>query len=445
MADLHTLNAADGARRIAARAISSEDLTAACLDRIATREPDVRAWQFLDREQALAQARQCDTAQRSGAPIGRLHGVPVGIKDIFDTADMPTEYGSPLYAGHRPRSDSGVVARLRADGAVILGKTVTTEFAARLSGKTRNPHDLDRTPGGSSSGSAAAVADSTVPLALGSQTVGSTLRPASFCGVVGYKPSFGLIGRSGMYPQSRFLDHVGLIARTVGDVAILAEVVGGPDAGDPDTGSMTVSGLRANAILEPPFEPRLAFVKSPFWDRADPETQSKLGSFVEKLGALAVERTLPPNLSESRDCIFTILECDVAHNLNREYERGRDRLSDSMRAMIEFGRRRTAFEYLTALDRARTFRDEIDRVFADCDAVVTLATTGVAPLGLADTGDPIFCALWTLCGLPAITLPLLRGEAGLPLGVQLVGRRGGDVELLRTAHWLSVNFAPGPG
>ncbi len=443
--DFARLGAAAAGRRIAAGELSARALTDACLARIAEREPAVQAWQFLDPGLAQREAEIRDAAHAAGRPLGALHGVPVGIKDIFDTGDMPTEYGSPLYAGHRPRQDAAAVRRLRAAGAVVLGKTVTTEFAARHPGKTRNPHDPGRTPGGSSSGSAAAVADGMVPLALGSQTVGSTIRPGAYCGAVAYKPSFGLITRAGMCPQSRFLDHVGLFARSVEDIALLTEVLAGYDSDDPDTRPFAAEGFAATIVTAPVRAPRFAFVKTPFWDQAEPAMQAAVATVVADLGGAAVERDLPSDFARSWDAIFAILESDMAHNLSREYERGRDRLSASLRALIESGLRRTAVEYLAAQTQARAYGAELDRLLSEVDVILTPAITGPAPKGHEATGDPIFCTLWTLCGLPAISLPLRPAGGGMPLAVQLVGRRGADAILLRTARWLYLRLGGEPG
>src|SRR6266481_4070635 len=268
---LHELSGSEAARLIRDGTISSEQLVEACLARIREVDERVQAWAFLDPDHALAQARAADAWRSEGRPTGPLHGVPVGIKDIFDTADMPTEYGSALCAGRTPFRDATVVAMLRSAGAVIMGKTVTTEFAYFTPGKTRNPHNCEHTPGGSSSGSAAAVAAGMVPLALGSQTNGSTIRPAAFCGVVGFNPTHGLISRHGVLKLSRTLDHVGLYARSIADIALLAEQLVGYDEGDPDTRPRARMPFVEVATEEPPLPPMLAFVKTPYWEMTDEE------------------------------------------------------------------------------------------------------------------------------------------------------------------------------
>ena len=442
LANLHPLSASEAARLIREGIISSEQLVEACLQRIREIDEQVQAWMFLDPDYALAQARAADELRLSGQPIGPLHGVPVGIKDIFDTSDMPTENGSVLHAGRTPSRDATVVARLRAAGAVIMGKTVTTEFAYFAPGKTRNPHNREHTPGGSSSGSAAAVAAEMVPLALGSQTNGSTIRPAAFCGVVGFKPTYGLISRHGILTLSRTLDHVGLFARTVDDIALLAEQLVGYDEGDPDTRARARIPFVEVAAAEPPLPPMFAFVKTPHWERADDETKEGFAELVEQLGDRVEEIELFPSAAEAWEWHKTIMDAEMAVNLAREYETGRDRLSEQLRALIERGREVRAVGYQRALAQIRPIHESFVELFEQrYDAILTPAAPGAAPKGLASTGDPAFCTLWTLCGMPALSLPLLQSANGLPLGVQLVGPRDGDARLLRTARWLAAQVA----
>jgi Asp-tRNA(Asn)/Glu-tRNA(Gln) amidotransferase A subunit family amidase len=416
--------------------ISSAELVTDCLARIDEVEPQVQAWAHLDRDHALAQAKALDLQRAEGRPTGPLHGVPIGIKDIFDTSDYPTEFGSPLWAGRTPRRDAAAVARLRSAGAVIMGKTVTTEYAYFHPGKTRNPHDPERTPGGSSSGSAAAVAAHMVPGAIGSQTNGSVIRPAAFCGVVGFKPTHGLIPRTGALLLSRTLDHVGLFARTVEDIALLAETLVGYDPEDPDTRPVARPPFAAVAASEPPLPPRFAFVKSPVWEHAEPVTREAFAELVDVLGEAASEVELGASFGRAIDLQKTVMEVEMAHNFHRDYEQGRDRLSERLRRLIERGREYRAVEYTGAVAGIAPLNEGLDQIFDEYDAILTPAAPGEAPRGLEATGNPIFCTLWTYLGTPAITLPLLRSEAGLPLGVQLVARRGNDARLLRTARWL---------
>ena len=440
---LNWLSASDAARSIRDGSMSALELVDACLARIAEAEPAVQAWAHLDPEHAREQARARDADRSAGRAIGPLHGVPVGIKDIFDTADYPTEDGSVLHAGRTPAWDSTAVEMLRAAGAVILGKTVTTEFATYSPGKTRNPHNPAHTPGGSSSGSAAAVAAGMVPLALGSQTNGSVIRPASFCGVFGFKPTHGLIPRGGVMKLSRTLDHVGMFARSLEDIALLAEQLVGHDPRDPDTRPRARIAFSAVAAQEPPFPPLLAFVKGPVWDRATEETRDAFLELKEALGDRVVDVELPESSRLSLEWHRTIMEAEMAAHLDDEWERGREKLSDSLRAQLARGREVSALEYQRARARIALLNQGFEDIFERCDAIVTPASAGTAPEGLAATGDPSFCTLWTLCGMPALSLPLMRGGNGLPLGVQLVGARDADARLLRTAVWLADRVASG--
>ncbi|MBI3374049.1 MAG: amidase [Betaproteobacteria bacterium] len=436
------LSAAAAARLIREGALTSEGLVRACLERCREIEPRVQAWAFLDEEHALARARAADESTREGHPVGALHGIPVGIKDIIDTADMPTENGTVLHQGRTPREDASVVTRLRAAGAVILGKTVTTECAYFHPGKTRNPHNPEHTPGGSSSGSAAAVAAGMVPLALGSQTNGSVIRPAAFCGVYGFKPTHGLIPRTGILALSRTLDHVGLFARTLEDIALAAEELAGYDEHDPDTRPRARIPFREIAAEEPPMPPMIAFVKTPYWERASEETREAFAELVGALGDRVEEVELFRTAAEAWEWHRTIMEAEMAANFEREWQYGRDRLSEKLRALLERGRDVRALDYQRSLSRILVAQESFEELFTQrYDAILTPAAPGTAPKGLDSTGDPSFCTLWTLFGLPALSLPLMRGAEGLPLGVQLVGRRNFDARLLRTARWLVSRIA----
>jgi len=432
----------EAARLIRDGLISSEQLVEACLSRIRDVDSEIQAWAFLDPDYALAQARAADALRLEGKPIGPLHGIPVAIKDIFDTADMPTENGSVIHAGRTPSRDATVVALLRAAGAVIMGKTVTTEFAYFSPGKTRNPHNPAHTPGGSSSGSAAAVAANMVPLALGSQTNGSTIRPAAYCGVIGFKPTHGLISRHRVFALSRTLDHVGLFARSIDDIALLAGQIVGYDENDSDTRPRARVPFAEVAAEEPPLPPMFAFIKTPMWERADEDTKEGLAEIIEHLGAHVEEVELFPSASEAWQWHHDIMSAEMALNLEREWKHGRDRLSEQLRAQIERGQEVRAIDYQRALARINPIHESFVELFEQrYDAILTPAAPSAAPKGLASTGDPSFCTLWTLCGMPAISLPLLQSTNGLPIGVQLVGPRLGDARLLRTARWLAAKMA----
>jgi Asp-tRNA(Asn)/Glu-tRNA(Gln) amidotransferase A subunit family amidase len=432
-----TLAASEAVQRMQQGLLTSEELVQACLERIRQTEPTVQAWTFLDEGHALAQARAADEQRRSGRPVGALQGVPVGLKDIIDTSDMPTENGCALHKGRMPASDAAVVSMLRAAGAVIMGKTVTTECAYFSPGKTRNPWNPEHTPGGSSSGSAAAVAAHMVPLALGSQTAGSTIRPGAFCGVYAFKPTHGLVPRTGILQLSRTLDHVGLFARTLEDIALLAEAVAGYHEADADTRPRAHIAFRETLAEDPPIPPMLALVKTPHWDRADAEAKEAMTELVETLGE-RVEEVDPFLVTGGEPWAWhkTILEAEMAANFEHEWTSGRDKLSEQLRSQIERGREVRVVDYQRALKNTAAQVESFDELFTErYDAILTLAAPGTAPKGMP-TGDPVFNAVWTLFGMPALSLPLMQGENGLPLGVQLVGRRNFDARLMRTARWL---------
>ena len=437
---LTDLTASAAAAEIARGALSAEDYARACLDRIAEIDGDIHAFVHLDREHVLAQARTLDERRSDGQPLGPLHGVPVAIKDIVDTADYPTELGSPIGAGRRPWRDATVVAKLRAAGAIIIGKTVTTEFAFYHPGPTRNPHDTSRTPGGSSSGSAAAVAARMVPLAIGTQTNGSVIRPAAFCGVFGVKPSYGTVSRAGVLPLSRKLDHVGGFARSLPDLALLLDVITGYDPADPDTRPVASPDFRARQAEKTPLAPRFAFVRTPIWHKTDADTKAAFEELAEALGDAIVPVDLPERFAEAWDCHRTIMLAETPYNLAPLLKRGEP--SPMLREFVAEGRLLKAVDYLDALAQAPTFAASLSDIFDEYDAIITPAAAGVAPKSLDTTGDPAFCTLWTLTGHPALTLPLLTGTDGLPLGVQLVGPPGGDARLLRTATALIDTLAP---
>jgi Asp-tRNA(Asn)/Glu-tRNA(Gln) amidotransferase A subunit family amidase len=417
--------------------LSARDYSLQLLERVRQVEGQVQAWTCLDPEFRLRQADAADADHRAGAALGPLHGVPVGVKDIIDTSQLPTENGTVLHAGRQPAVDAAVVARLRGAGGLLMGKTVTTELATYAPGKTRNPHDPAHTPGGSSSGSAAAVAAGMAPLAIGTQTNGSVIRPASFCGVTGYKPSAGWIPRTGALVQSPSLDQLGVFGRSVEDVALLAQCLAGHDPQDPATRPRAAPPLLALASSEPPSPPVFAFVRTPMWERVDADAQAAFLALARSLGPQIVEFELPPACSGFLELHRLVMEADIAGSFEAEYERGRDRLSASLRGQIERGRQVTAVDYRRALERRGSICAALDPLFDRFDAILTPATLGTAPQGLDATGDPVMCTLWTFTGQPAISLPLLHGANGLPIGVQLVGRRDGDARLLRTARWLA--------
>jgi len=434
---LAQLGAGELAAGIARGEYTSSDVVEALLERIAEVEPKVQAWAHLDPERARQEAQDADRHRQSGRPIGPLHGVPVALKDIIDTRGRPTENGTVIDAGRRPRQDAALVPLLRRSGAIVLGKTVTTEFAYYAPSKTRNPHHEEHTPGGSSSGSAAAVAAGMVPVAVGTQTNGSVIRPASFCGVVGYKPTFGLIPRSGVLAQSFELDTVGVFGRSLGDAALLAEALIGYDPADRATAPIAALRLPEAAQARPPLPPNLAFVRQPGWDLAEEDTRQGFAELAQTLGERCDQVDLPEPFARGHAVHRVLMATGFARNLGRYYERGKDRLSEHMQSAIEEGRTILAHDYLAAVDWIEMLNAGLEAIFERYDAILTPAAPGEAPHGLGSTGNPAFCTLWTLCGTPAISLPLLQGSRGLPIGVQLVGRRGDDARLIRTAAWLT--------
>lgn len=425
-------------QRIRAGEISASEALDAHLARIDESEPTIHAWDYLARDNARKQAEIADKARRQGAPMGALHGVPLGVKDIFDTFDMPTQYGTPLHKDRRPREDAFAVERLRSQGAIMLGKTSTTELATYAPGvtKTRNPHNPEHTPGGSSSGSAAAVAAGHVPAALGTQTNGSVIRPASFCGVWGYKPSFGAISRTGVLRQAPALDQVGVLAATLQDAGLVAQQMMVHDSRDSAMRPRAAPDLQAAAGELPPVTPLMAFVKTPVWDQAESETQEAFAELSQALGEAVTEIALPESFAHIHTMHKTVMEAEIARNYHRDYERGADQLSDSLRGQIERGREVRAVDYIRSAESIGALAAIADEILNDYDAFLTPAAPGTAPHGLDDTGSAAFCTIWTYLGMPALSIPLMTGSNGLPMGVQLVAARGDDARLFRMANWL---------
>jgi Asp-tRNA(Asn)/Glu-tRNA(Gln) amidotransferase A subunit family amidase len=426
VSDFRSLTVREAARQIADRRLSAEALVKVCLDHIQERETVVGAWQLIDRERALAAARRCDAEP----PRGPLHGIPIAVKDLIDTVDMPTSYGSPIYRDHRPAADASCVTLARAAGTVVLGKTVTTEFAAFTPGKTANPRNPAHTPGGSSSGSAAAVADGMVPLGFGTQTAGSVIRPAAYCGCIGYKPSFGLINRAGVKPLADSLDTVGVFARTVEDAAFFAGVLSERPA------------LRHLTV--PSEAPRFGLYRTPMWEEAEPATADALDAAraaLQRAGAAVAELAIVPEhhaLAEAQD---TIMRFEMAQALAYERVEHSAELSPPLAQMLDAGMTIGADEYDRALVRAAEARAGLDAFFGRCDAMLVPAAPGEAPLGLGNTGNPIFNRMWTLLGVPCVTLPARWAENGLPTGIQLVGRIRDDARLMACAAFLEQALA----
>jgi Asp-tRNA(Asn)/Glu-tRNA(Gln) amidotransferase A subunit family amidase len=419
MSDPASLTATEAARAIRAGTLRPEALMEACLARIAAREPEVRAFAYL----APDQARRAAMA----ASAGPLHGLPIGVKDVLDTADMPSEYGSPIWRGWRPRADCAAVASARAAGGVAIGKTVTTEFATRKPGATANPRGLGHTPGGSSSGSAAGVAAGFFPLGYGTQTAGSIIRPAAYCGVVGYKPSFGMISRIGMKIMSDSLDTVGVLARSVADCALFAGAVSGRDLGDPDR--------KADRA------PRIGICRSPTWDQAQPETVAlleRIATAIGRAGAAVSERELPRAIAALTTAHPIVMNNESARALGWELAAARDQISEGLRERLDFGLARSEAELAEAYAVFAEAPAAFPAATEGLDVLVTPSAPGQAPAGLAWTGDPAFNFIWTSLHVPCVTVPAGEGPDGLPLGIQIVGRQGEDRAVLAWAQWVAA-------
>ena len=422
MKPLHDLTATEIVAAIGAGKATAEAVTRDCLDHIAEREPRVQAWQFIDPELALAQARALDR----GGSRGPLQGVPVGMKDIIDTADMPTEYGTAIHAGHRPRLDAACVALTRRAGGVIMGKTVTTEFANFTPGKTRNAHDPQRTPGGSSSGSGAAVGDRMVPRAIGTQTTASTIRPAAFNGCVGYRPTWGDLRCTGVMEAAGSLDTLGLIARSVDDVALYRGVL---------------LGVKPEPFPAAPSTLRVGFCRTQFWDRCEESTRrmlEELAATLAKAGAKVSDVTLPEDFGRLPDAHRWISSFEFARARAWEIDHHWEMISERLRkGRINDGLTCSFERYREARAFAESCRLKMDDVFGGYDVMLTPAVAGEAPPGIEATGDASFCLLWTTLHVPAVTLPLFTGPNGLPVGAQLVAKRDDDAKLFAAAKWVT--------
>ena len=414
-----------------------EELVKNYIDHINKYEKNIEAWEFFDETLILKQAKKLDQDHQSGKVHGDLHGVPVGIKDIFDTENMPTSDGTEIHKENPSWNDCTVVSKLKQAGAIIMGKTVTTELAYFSPGKTKNPHDPTRTPGGSSSGSAAAVASHMVPLAIGSQTNGSVIRPASYCGVVGYKPTKGLISRHLVLQISRALDQIGVFSNTLEDAALISEQLFGYDKQDPDTSLSAKPKLLDATKQKPPVEPIFAYIKLPFMDELDEDAKKGFEEIKDELKGKIDEIELPEGFVDIPEWHKVIMESDMARSFSAEYTKSKHKLSNNIIEAIEKGMKYTAVEYNNALSKIDAANIYFKQFFYDYDAILTPSASGEAPKGLKSTGNPIFCTIWTFCGMPCISLPLLQGNNGLPIGVQLVSSLFDDERLFRNASWLT--------
>ena len=419
----NTLSLLSAVKAIDEGSLTAKSLIQSCLDRISERDQAVGAWTHLAGDAAR------DVAAKGSC--GPLHGAPIGIKDLIDTVDMPTGYGSPIYDGYRPGWDAACVSAIRNAGGVILGKTVTTEFAYFGPGKTANPHDPGRTPGGSSSGSAAAVADFQVPAALGTQTAGSVIRPASFCGVVGYKPTYGLLPLTGVRPLAPSMDHLGVFARSVHDVGFLASMI----------------GRRPSLMLsqdDGDWTPRVGFCRTHEWDHAEPETQALLSDGVRRLvsaGAQILDVDLPRSFVGLAEAQAQVMDYEVSFSGIFEVSNHRDKISAQYLEHFDSGSKVTSIIRDTAQKQLAGAQASLDDVMGECDVLMCPSAPGEAPEGLHATGDPAFNRIWTFLGVPCVNVPGLTGAAGMPVGVQIVGRPGDDQRVLQAAAWVHARLS----
>lgn len=420
MTDLYRLTATEAAKLIAKRDISSEELVKSCLERISARESTVQAWAHLDEQLAIRAARAADAE----APKSPLHGIPFGVKDVIDSADLPTEYGSEIFKGHRPAKDAACIRRMKNAGAVLMGKTVSTEFATFRPGKTRNPHNPAHTPGGSSSGSAAAVGDSMIPLAFGNQTAGSHIRPGSFCGICAFKPTWGTVDLTGIMPLEHSFDTLGYFARSFDDIANYYAIVrGAPPANAPD------------GIGRPP---RIGFYRALERKHAEPAGTAAVeaaAKTLQSLGAIVEEVELASHFADLIDVHPIILNVGLTRSLKAVYDKDADRISERLRGMIESGLSTPAATYRQALDQADACRRDINAAFGAYDVLLCPSAPGEAPQGLEATGNPVFQLAWTLLHVPCASVPGAVGPQGLPVGIQFIGRQYDDNTVLAIAKW----------
>ena len=439
MPDIFSLSANELAAQLREGEISSVEACSQYIERIGKFEKDVKAWSHFNKKLLLEKAVEADEHRISGKPLGLLHGLPVAVKDIIGTLDMPTECGTTIRKKMTASQDSEVVNLLKVAGAIIMGKTETTELAYFHPGKTTNPHDYKRTPGGSSSGSAAAVAAHMAPLSIGSQTNGSTIRPASYCGVVGYKPSYGLISRYGILKQSDKLDQVGFFGKSVEDVALLARVLIKKDLFDPSTIHYSAEDMMDVCRKGPLFDPKFIFYKTKNWKNIDKESQKSFEIFIKTFKKNIEVFDTPSYFDDIPKYHKIIHETDMANNFQLYYKKYKKKLSKEMVSAIERGLKNSATEYAEAIDFMKRSYDSYKEVFEDYHGVLTPASSGVAPKGLGNTGSPEFSTVWTYLGLPSISLPLLTGKNDLPLGIQFIGDKHDDLRFLGVASWIEKN------
>ena len=436
MSDFFSLPVHELVKQVKDAKLTSVEICQAYIDRIGKFEKDVKAWVHFDKKLLLERAEEADNYRKSGKPTGPLHGIPVALKDIIGTFDMPTECGTVLRKGKTQSQNAEIVDLLKSAGAIIMGKTATSELAYLGPPKTRNPHDYNRTPGGSSSGSAAVIAAHMAPLSIGSQTGGSVIRPASYCGVVGYKPSYGLISRNGVLRTSYALDHIGVFGKTVEDVALLAKVLIKKDSYDEATVYYSAEDMLEVCRKEPLFEPKFIFYKTDSWKKVDKKSRESFEFFI-KAFKKNIEVFDTPSYFKDIDKYHQIIhETDLSNNFQDYYKKSKNKLSKEMQSAISRGMKYSAKEYTEAIDFMKRSYESYNEVFEDYHGVLSPCSTGVADKGLKSTGSADFNRFWSFMGVPAIALPLLQGENNLPLGVQLIGDKYDDQRFLGIARWL---------
>ena len=423
-------------KKISLSKITSVEICNAYIERINKFEKEVKAWAFFDKKLLLEKAKEADDYKNSGKPTGPLHGIPVAVKDIVGTIEMPTECGTPIRKGKSYSQNAEIIDLLHSSGAIVMGKTATSELAYLGPPKTTNPHDNSRTPGGSSSGSAAAVASFMAPLAIGSQTGGSVIRPASFCGVVGYKPSYGLISRNGVLKTSEKLDQIGVFGKSVEDVARLAKILIKKDSFDPATIYFSADNMISSVKEGPLYEPKFIFYKTDFWKMIDKKSKEAFEYFIKSFKKNIEIFDTPSYFKDIHKYHQIIHETDLANNLSDYYKKSKNKLSKYMQSAIKNGNKYSGKEYAEAIDFMKRSYESYKEVFEDYHGILTPSSPGVAPKGLKSTGTAEFNKVWSYLGTPCISLPLLQGENNLPLGIQLVGEKYDDNRFLGVSSWI---------
>ena len=436
MTDIFSLSLVDLAEKIKNGQLSSVEVCEKYIDRIKKFEKDIKAWAHFDKKVLLEKATEADEHRRAGKPTGSLHGVPIAVKDIIGTVDMPTECGTVIRKGKSYSQNAEIIDLLHASGAIVMGKTATSELAYLEPPSTTNPHDKNRTPGGSSSGSAASVASFMAPASIGSQTGGSVIRPASYCGVVGYKPSYGLISRNGVLRTSYNLDQIGMFGRRVEDVAMLAKVLIKKDKYDPATIHFSTENILLETKKGPIFDPKFIFYKTDHWKIIDKKSREAFEYFIKSFKKNIEIFDTPSYFKDIQKYHQIIHETDLANNFSVYYKKFKKKLSKYMQDAISNGNKYSAKEYAEAVDFMKRSYESYEEVFEDYHGVLSPSSPGVAPKGLKSTGTAEFNKVWSYLGTPCISLPLLEGENNLPLGVQLIGNKYDDQRFLGVAKWL---------